>query len=215
MKAVIFDMDGVLVNSMVYHIYAWKRAFNGFGVNIPEEELYMYEGADLNETLIHFGKKYELELTPEQKIELGNNKIKYTQEVFKITIYDYVKELANFLKNKGIRICVVTGSNKKFAMDVVHKEFENIFEFVVTSQDVSKSKPAPDPYLKAVELLNIPKEEIVVIENAPLGIESAKRAGLHVFGLATTLDSHFLGKADKIFENHKELLNYFKEKIIL
>lgn len=213
MKAVIFDMDGVLVDSMKYHIYAWKRAFKQVGIDIPDEMLYMYEGADLEKTLKHFSEKFKIELTLEQKKEVGNNKIKYTKEVFKIFIYDFVKEIVEYVKSKGMKTGVVTGSNKIFAEFVVNKEFSGMFDFMVTANDVSRGKPAPDPYLKAVEILNLPKEDLVVIENAPLGIESAKRAGLKVFALETTVDKHYLGHADKIFSNHEKLLNYFKEII--
>lgn len=213
MKAVIFDMDGVLIDSMKYHVPAWNTAFKKFNVKIPVEQFKLFEGADFQRTILHFKKNYNITITKQDKLQIYKNKQEYMLNEFKLEVYSEIKKILKYIKLKKLKLAVVTGSSKDFVNMVVDKKFKNIFDVIVCSDDVKKSKPAPDPYLKAVELLKLSKNEMFVIENAPLGIKSAKKAGLQVFALETTLNKKHLTEANKIFKNHKELFEYVKKII--
>ena len=83
----------------------------------------------------------------------------------------------------------------------------SIFSAIITSDDVSFGKPNPEPYIKALNKLNLSSHQCIVIENAPLGIEAAKSAGITCFALETTLDRSYLTNADETFDSHLSLLN--------
>ena len=87
---------------------------------------------------------------------------------------------------------------------------DDFFQEIVTSDDVSETKPSPQPYSLAASLLETEPEECIVIENAPLGIRSGKSAGMKVIGLTTTLSSHYLKEADVVVGDFNELLTALK-----
>lgn len=100
---------------------------------------------------------------------------------------------------------VVSGSNKKTVHTIINTFFPNTFQVIIDGEATRISKPSPEPYLIAVRQLGIPAEECLVIENAPLGIQSAKSAGLRCIAVATYLDKRYLKDADMIAEDHKDI----------
>lgn len=213
LKAVIFDMDGVLIDSMTHHIAGWKKFLDEEKVNVTHEQLALNEGRSFKDTVDFFVKENGDKLTPKDIERISDKKKKHTMEFLKIVPYNGVREFVEHLLKKGIKTAIVTGSRREFAEKVVKNHFEGLFDFIISSDDVNRSKPYPDPYLKAVEFLKFKKEECLVIENAPLGIESAKEAGLKVYALQTTLDKKHLMQADKIFKNHEDMIKYVLDNI--
>jgi len=209
-EAVIFDMDGVLTDSMKYHIKSWNYAFNQFNIFPSDEDFSLLEGMSYKETIDFICKKYKAELSQNEKEKVYLIKKDKLSEVFHFEIYPQILEFISFLKNQNIKLALVSGANKEFVNKIINKYFKNDFEIIITGSDVKKGKPNPEPYLKAIDKLGCPINKIIVIENAPLGIQSAKRAKLQTFALTTTLDKKHLKKADKIFSSHKELIDYFK-----
>jgi beta-phosphoglucomutase-like phosphatase (HAD superfamily) len=80
-----------------------------------------------------------------------------------------------------------------------------LFDYILTSEDIENGKPSPDPYLKAQEALNVSPSECLVVENAPLGIASAKSAGMKVVALTSTVSEDYLRDADWIISNLSEV----------
>jgi len=208
LKAVIFDMDGVLIDSMTHHIAGWKKFLDEEKINVTHEQLALNEGRSFDSTVDFFIKENGEKLTLEDIERIKEKKKKYTMKFLQIVAYEGVREFISELRKKEIKTAVVTGSGRDFTEKVVQNHFKELFDFVVTSDDVNRGKPYPDPYLKAVELLRFKKEECLVIENAPIGIESAKEAGLKVYALETTLDKKHLMQADKVFKNHEDMIKY-------
>jgi len=213
-KAVIFDMDGVLVETMKYHMLSWEKALHTFNIFPTDEELYLIEGMSYKETIDVLSKKYSVELTQHEKEQIYSTKKKTLLEICKFIIYPYVIEILQFLKQKNVKMALVSGSNKEFVSTVIEKNFNNFFNVIITGSDVKNGKPSPEPYLVSLKKLQLKPNEVLVVENAPLGIESAKTAQLKTFALTTTLDKKHLLKADKIFSNHLELLKYIKTLVI-
>jgi HAD superfamily hydrolase (TIGR01509 family) len=206
-KSVIFDMDGVLIDSMPYHVKAWELAFEKYGLKINSEIIYELEGSDYKQTVKiifeRMGKKVK-----KQDIEfLRKEQDKIFNEIVKIKPFDGVVKLLKILEKK-YDLAIVSGSNRKNVEKIVENNFKNVFKVLITGDDTNKSKPDPEPYLKALIALNIKKNEVIVIENAPLGIQSAKNANLFCIGLKTYLGDSFLNKADIILENHEKLEKY-------
>ncbi len=209
MKGVIFDMDGVLVDSIKCHIISWVEAFKNKGLIVSEEVLSLFEGMSYDETIDYVCEKNDVTFSDEERINIIDTKKKVFDDIFELKTYGGIVDFVSLLKNQGFKLAVVTGSRKDFANEVLSHFFEGLFDVVVTGSDVERGKPHPEPFLKAVDILGLEKKDLIVIENAPLGIKSAKDAGLKVIALETTLDKKHLGEADIIFENHEGLFNYF------
>jgi beta-phosphoglucomutase len=131
------------------------------------------------------------------------------------SIYPHIPELLQLLSNKGIRTGLVTGASRSRIDSTIPTVIRSFFDYVVTSDDVANGKPSPEPYLKAIRELQVESSECIVVENAILGIESAKAASSICYAITTTLDASYLSKADLIFTSHSELLSHFQELITI
>jgi beta-phosphoglucomutase len=203
-RAVIFDFDGVLADTMFDNCKAWQDAFSDYGFHMDAFEYYRLEGMGRFQIAEHFIKKYFLDPSINKNVveakELNykkNNSFKY---------YDDVHDIFSFLNEKGIPMAIVTGASKSRIQEHLNKNVLSSLKAIVTADDVINTKPNPEPYLTATKMLGISAENCLVIENAILGIKSAKDAGCKCFALETTLKFEDLTEADEIFDNHKELL---------
>ncbi len=209
-NAIIFDMDGVLTDSMKYHIKSWNYAFNQFNIFPSNEDFALLEGMSYKETIEHISKKYNVELNQNEKDKIYSIKKNKLSEIFHFEIYPLIPEFIDFLKKQNLKLALVSGANKEFVNNILNQFFKNDFEIIITGNDVNHGKPNPEPYLKAIDKLGCKIDTIIVIENAPLGIQSAKKAKLLTLALTTTLDEKYLKEADKIFSSHEELIDYIR-----
>jgi beta-phosphoglucomutase len=211
LKAIIFDVDGVLVDSMRFQADAWVKTFKEVGVAVSREEIYELEGSN-NLGLIKLvfekaGKEPEpwhYEKLPVKKREV--------LEFDRIKPFEGMPSCLNQLK-RHFRLAMVSGSNFDIVSKFANSFYPNCFEVIITGNDVVRGKPCPDPYLKALEKLALEKNECIVVENAPLGITAAKRVGLYCVAVASMLKPEEVNHADLVFENHTALLNYLKNLI--
>jgi beta-phosphoglucomutase len=202
-KSILFDFDGVLADTMNDNFIAWKRAFSDFGVNIQKDEYFILEGRKLIEIAKIIGTKYKINLENYSKIvELKN---KYYLNLYEFRFYPGVEVFIDLIKKKDILISIVSASPREKLEKTVPKIFLEKFDVVISGDDVERGKPDPEPYLNACKKLGLVPEECIVVENAPLGIESSKRAGMYCVAICSTLDKFFLNKADIIINNFEEL----------
>ena len=187
LKAVLFDMDGVLYDSMPNHAGSWQTAMNSHGLDLSFEEAYLHEGRKGAETIQIVCRRQGVAITDEEITAI----YKMKTEIFK-TLPEPKRmpgsyELLQKVQNDGLIPMIVTGSGQKSLLADLNVSFPGIFqqERMVTSFDVKLGKPNPEPYLKALEKGNLKPWEAIVIENAPLGIESAKKAGLFTIAVNT------------------------------
>lgn len=209
MKAVIFDMDGVLVDSMPYHADAWKQAFYTAGIHINRRDIYELEGSNHRQIVEIISRRFNRVPTEKDIQELNTKKIDIFNRIEHSKPFESIKELLASLKTK-YKLAVVSGSNKKTVQDLINRFFPDTFDVIIDGDDSGEGKPSPAPYIKAVEKLGIPVEHCVVVENAPLGIRSAKRAGLRCIAIPTYLEKEKLKEADVIAESHRELGRYLR-----
>ncbi len=211
-NTVIFDMDGVIVDGMPYHIKSWKEALSTIDMHVSDLEIYLMEGMTGKETMEAFARKSNKAISAETADKVINLKRKIFNDIFTVTLIKGIKSLLLELKERQYNLALVTGTRLEVVKKVLLNGLENIFEVIVTGEMVNKGKPNPEPYLKAVDELKATKERCIVIENAPAGITSAKGAGLTCFAVQTSLSEEYLKEADKIFKNiegvSKYLLNY-------
>jgi beta-phosphoglucomutase len=111
---------------------------------------------------------------------------------------------------RHFKLALVSGSHVDTIGKVVNKYFSNCFDVIITGSDLERGKPDPDPYLKAIEKLDILKNECMVIENAPMGITAARRAGIYCVAVATMLEPERLQHADLVLEDHAALIDYLR-----
>ncbi len=204
MKAIIFDMDGVLVDSMPYHAEAWKEAFAGVGISIEKRDIYEIEGSNHKQIVELIFRRFGRVPIDKDVKELSSKKIEIFNRIEQVMPFEGIKELLTDLAPEH-SLAVVSGSNHNTVHDLMNTFFPGAFKVIIDGDDVHKSKPDPEPYLMAVEKLHVPKEECIVIENAPLGIRSAKSAGLRCIAVLAYLGRESLNEADVIVQSHREL----------
>ena len=202
-RAVIFDFDGVLADTMFDNCKAWQKAFALYGFQMDDIEYYRLEGMGRFQIAEYFIEKYSLE--PSIKKNLVEAKEMNYKKNNSFKYYDYVNEIFAFLNEKGISTAIVTGASKTRIQEHLNENISQYLKALVTADDVMHTKPDPEPYLKATAMMGMNPKDCLVIENAILGIDSAKRAECHCFALETTLSATDLSEADEVFDSHKNL----------
>lgn len=211
-KAVFFDQDGVLYNSMPYHAESWAWAMTKHGLPYTAMECYRNEGRTSTGVIQeHHQQMYGKDASPELIEAIYKDK---TEHFTQMTggfpgIIPNVDKVLYFLRSQGVQCWVVTGSGQRNLIDALNKTFDNVFTGIISSFDVTKGKPDPEPYLKAWERSGFKKEECMVVENAPLGVRAAKAAGLYTFAVNTgPLPDEELWdeKADEVLPDMQALL---------
>ena len=184
-KGILFDFDGVVVKSMEQHFNAWQKAFAEKGVRITPDEFFILEGQGIKRISYLIGRQHGL---GEQAIEeVMDRKLNYYNRIMTVEFYDHFSEALDFLKKRKIPLGVVTGGLHSRVDKIVKQYFDGIFNCLVTVEDVKRGKPFPDPFLKGARMLGLAPEVCVVVENAPMGIEGALKAGMTVVAVTTTL----------------------------
>jgi beta-phosphoglucomutase len=211
LKAILFDMDGVLVDSMKYHMKSWKQLLENEGISITERFIYEHEGAmglDIIQNLFH---KAGLSVDVDRILEIYDQQNRIFQEEYlgKVRLYPEALTLIDGLQQSGLRLGLVTSSRMNLVEQIWEDhQYLDRFDAIVTADDVTRFKPNPDPYLKALEKLKQEPESCLVVENAPAGIEAAKAAGLRCYAVLTTLPQESLYQADKTFPDLGSLGTY-------
>ena len=197
-KAVIFDMDGVIIDSMPYHFISWYEALRPFGVRVSCFDVYSKEGECWEKTVRFFLRRADIK--PGQKIleKIFSNRQMIFQKYFKRFVFKGTKDFLLCLKKKGYLLGLVTGTPEAGIKKILPRSIQNMFDCIVAGDQVKNGKPHPAPYLKACKILGCASAECVVIENAPLGIESAKKAGMFCIALSTSLPPEYLKGADMV-----------------
>jgi beta-phosphoglucomutase len=194
MKAVLFDYDGVIADSMGDNYLAWKYVFAKHNVPYSKDVYYPLEGMSPMGIVLELTKK--LGFPRSKHTDIAREKDEYYKTHHTRKIFPHVISTITELKKRGLKIALVSGGLYPRIMAATPQEVMDLFDVVVTSDMVTRTKPYPDPYLKALEMLHISAPEAIVVENAPLGIASAKAAGLYCIALSTTVPCSALSEAD-------------------
>lgn len=187
-KAALIDMDGTLYDSMPNHARAWMQVMNEIGVDATEDEFFLYEGSTGANTIdVMIRRQFGRPATDREKIDFYALKAKYFTQQPQVDVMPGAFELVAALRSRGIDTVLVTGSGQTSLLDRLDIDFPMAFPANkrVTSASVRHGKPAPDPFLKGLELAGVSAAEAIAIDNAPLGVESGHAAGLFTVGVAT------------------------------
>jgi len=216
-RALIFDLDGVVLNSMPAHAACWCQAFAEFGLEVSPEVIYRYEGALDGEALDRLGEENGLRLTPDLFGRIyRRQRVLFEQDHSRqVSFFPEAVRLILELSATSLDLALVTSSRREVLNAGVWQGLNHWFWPVVTGDQVRRFKPHPEPYLTALEALGLDRDEAVVIENAPAGIASALAAGLTCLALATTLSEAELAEAHQVFSDHAALKCYLAEQGLL
>jgi beta-phosphoglucomutase len=176
MKGILFDMDGVLIDAMPYHAEAFQIAFRKeANISIDKKEVFLLEGMpgpDLVKEILRNHNK-----TADNKLVENISKLK--KEIFKekqkAKAFEGVKEL---IQSLDCLKAVVSGASKQEVESLLHQNDLSGFDTVITGEDLEEGKPDPEPFQTALHKLNLSSSEAIIVENAPLGVESAIKAGV-------------------------------------
>jgi beta-phosphoglucomutase len=200
-RAVIFDMDGVITDTMSYHMKAWRLVLARHGLQVSKNDIYKREGQkginSVEEIFSDYGKKFDL--SEGKKILLEKEEL--FKDIVKRRFIAGSRRFLKWLKKSGFKLALVTGTARHEVYKILPDEIFTLFDVVVCGCDVQNGKPHPEPYLTALKKLKINSRQAVVIENAPFGIQSSKAAGIHCLALETSLPKEFLRKADAVFHS--------------
>ena len=187
-QAVLFDMDGVLFNSMPNHARSWKRSMTDCGLEMSEEDAYLYEGMRGVETIKSLAREqWHRELTDEEAQRLYQVKCDYFSACPPARKMEGVEALMTWLHEHGMTIGVVTGSGQHSLLDSLEQTFPGLVHkrYIVTAFDVRHGKPSPEPYLAGLKKVGVEATQAIVVENAPLGVRSAVAAGIFTIAVNT------------------------------
>lgn len=207
-KAFIFDLNGTMIDDMPFHIKAWQEKLNSLGANLTYEETKL-QCYGKNEELLErvFPNRFGIE----EKTKLGKEKELLYYDVYKpqMKLLDGLQEILDSAKAKGIKMAIGSAAmiqNVNFILDNLN--LHHYFDAVVSADDVTLSKPHPETFLKAAQLLNIDQKDCLVFEDSPKGIEAAQKAEMGGFVLTTM---HPAGD----FESYKNVVGFGEDFTLL
>jgi HAD superfamily hydrolase (TIGR01549 family) len=182
-QAVIFDLDGTVVDSNDLHVEAWREAFREYGKDFPADELHHQIGKG--------GDKYLPEFLSERELrEFGKELEQFRADLFKrkyierVRPFPKVKELFERIRNDGKRIALASSGNETEVEHYVElAALGSLIESRTSKNDVAHSKPDPDVFTSALHLLHLPPQDAVVIGDTPYDVQAAKKIELPTIGL--------------------------------
>ena len=178
-KAVLFDMDGVIYDSMPNHACSWHQAMSSVGIQMEESEAYLYEGMRGVETIkLKARQQWNREISDEEAQRIYEIKASIFSQCLPAHKMEGTEDLMRQIKADGLKICVVTGSGQHTLLDKLVTDYNGLIQqdLIVTSFDVTHGKPAPEPYLAGMRKVGTNPWETIVVENAPLGVQAAVAA---------------------------------------
>lgn len=219
--AFLFDMDGTLYDSMPNHARAWYEMIREQGIEARPEEFFLYEGATGAYTVnLLYQRAYGHDATPEEVQRLYERKAEIFRRLPEPQVMPGAQELIGFIQSLPWHpvTVLVTGSAQGSLLGRLDHDFPGAFpaERRVTALNVSRGKPFPEPFLRGAELAGVAPAECVAIDNAPLGVLSASRAGCYTVAVRTgPIPAAELSGAgaDMVFENGVlALLDFMKSR---
>lgn len=181
-KAIIFDLDGVLIDATEWHYEALNKALGLFGHKINRDDhIKVYNGLPTNKKLEIMSREGKLPTETHEIIK--TLKKKYTLEIINQNCRpNHQKQLLlNHLKNKGYLLACCSNAQKHSVIDMLKmSQIDHYFNQIIGNDEGHRPKPAPDIYLAAFEKLNISPKEAIIVEDAPHGIEAAQKSGAQV-----------------------------------
>lgn len=203
-KGIIFDLDGVICHTDKYHYLAWKKLADELEIDFDEEFNNRFRGVSREACLNMLLESADITATKEEKTQLCDRKNGYYKELLKEMskkdLSEEVKSTLDKLKAEGYKMAIGS-SSKNVSIILKRLGLEDFFDKISDGNNISKSKPDPEVFVVAAEMLNLSAKDCLVVEDVEAGIEAAEAGGF---------DSAGLGEASK-YNKTTYKLNNFKE----
>jgi beta-phosphoglucomutase len=203
-RALIFDWDGVLLDSGSAYYYGYERVLQEAGITTTPREIFLREGQPTGQLLAHIFSNRRI-LVSESMLKAMVERRREYQSAIGCEFFPEIWKVLSELRDAGYQLGIVTGSWRKSVEMALTKALEARFDVVITADDVKHPKPDPEPFRDAAAKLALPPAQCLVVENAPFGIETAHAAGCSAIAICTTLSSEDLQEADWIVPDHGAL----------
>ncbi|MCK4714509.1 MAG: HAD family phosphatase [Candidatus Aenigmarchaeota archaeon] len=193
-RAVVFDWNGTLVDDMAIHLRAFREVLRGMA-DIKPIDIYLREGKRSIDIISELAKG----ASRERVREAWHAKEKiYKENSQGIRMLPSGRDLVRKLRGEGLKVGLVTGTRRSSLSHVLTRQEMSMFDHITTANETKKAKPDPEPYLRCIDDLGVKPWEAVAVENAPLGVESAKAAGMFCIAITSTLPEKYLARADSV-----------------
>ena len=206
-NAVIFDLDGVIVDTAKYHYLAWKRLADELGFEFLETHNERLKGVSRMDSLNILLEVGGLDFPMDEKLIMAEKKnnwyVEYISKIDESEILPGAAEVIAMLKENNIKIALASAS-KNSPMILTNIGLLNAFDAIADGNVISKAKPDPEVFIAAADLIGISCENCIVIEDAFAGVEGAKNAGMYAIGVG---DREVLKAADVVISDMTKLLN--------
>ncbi len=209
-KAVLFDFDGVILQSMPVHARLWQEILaREYDLKITARDIYLDEGRTTDAVAEIIFQKYGRSISAADAHKIAEQKQAAYFNAEKPEIYPEIPGILQFLKKKHVQTAVVTGTRRANVDRALPPVLQPYFDEFITAEKYQNGKPHPEPFLNGAKFLGLKPDECIVVENAPLGVMAAKNAGTYVIAVCTTLAPQDLREADEIVPDFESLLEQF------
>jgi beta-phosphoglucomutase len=180
--------------------------FEKLGGAISEHTVLLHEGRNSREILPILMKEAGVTIPADRREKFIEEKRAYYRSIARVVQYPGAFKVIDELRRRGHKIALVTACALKNMQYSLNEEQQAHFDFIITGDEVPRAKPFPDPYLAAARQLQLEPQQCAVVENAPLGIAAARKAGMYCIAVETTLGKKYLASADCVLQTIDELL---------
>ena len=207
-KAFLFDFDGVITDSEPYVFAVLKQMIkDNFGIELPYSDINMTIGCSDRKVAEYIATEYHIDYSVELSEKLKKNYPDYYFEYEDIKPFPYLRELLSILKARGRKVAIVSSTDRAHLEAALSRMgLSGFIDTIISGSDVQNKKPSPEPYLKGLEALSVDKQDAVVIEDSPTGIQSAVNAGIDCIGFEGSEVKQDTEKASIIIASYKEMI---------
>ena len=207
-KAFLFDFDGVITDSEPYVFEVLKQMIkDNFGIELPYSDINMTIGCSDRKVAEYIATEYHIDYSVELSEKLKKNYPDYYFEYGGIKPFPYLRDLLSILKDRGRKVAIVSSTDRAHLEAALSRMgLSGFIDTIISGSDVQNKKPSPEPYLKGLEALSVDKQDAVVIEDSPTGIQSAVNAGIDCIGFEGSEVKQDTEKASIIIASYKEMI---------
>lgn len=214
MKYILFDMDGVLIDSEPIYLHRLEKHMARYGVEYTWPELLRFVGMTSPKAARILVEENHLPMTPEEflaeEAQVMGNPYRDAPE---LKLFDGARELLELLGERGVRTALVSSTSGSGILTVLDRfGLARCFDAIVSREMVTQHKPSPEPYETAARLLGAPAEDCVVVEDSAMGIAAGKAAGMTVIAMRASVIKQDTSGADMEVEDHHALRRLLEER---
>lgn len=204
-SAVIFDLNGTVLEDEDEYGKAFNKVLQSLGLNLNTDTPHE-KGIGVKENWLKFIENYKIKTDKTPEMLVRETQENYLNEIKTVHVRENFADFVENLRDSGIQIALATSNTWEQTDKILDAVgLEEVFDVVTTGDEVTFNKPDPDIFMITADKLGVEREDCLVIEDSPAGIEAARRAGMKVVGIASECNYQELSKADMVVESFSEI----------